>query len=198
MVVYFLHFKSRTEFHALSKAFRSLFFVACRPIPLHFLSDCWPVRILCDKSMNQSEMVVGARPSNELRRGRDERLVCPRISQLGGISQLVCGARLTCTLQKFICAFCIDRRGTRKFCSLSRSQGDAMQVVICDVSLPISLIICTCAIGHHGLQINICKWHDAEFYCSLLQTLGHVSITLKGVLSNFHKLSWTYQNVALT
>lgn len=111
------------------------FFIACGPIPQYFLSACWLARTLCDTSVNQSKMAVGI-ISNELGMGGMKALLGNVFLSWAG-PRFRCGARLTCTLQKFMCAL-IDLSWDKEALCLVNTQG----AILHDVSLLIQLIMC--------------------------------------------------------
>lgn len=100
--------------HVKPQDLLSHFFIACRPIPLYF---CQIVDLVTDCVANQwtSQRCPWGRFSNELRMGGMKAFFfLSRICQLGGIL-VWCGARLTCTLQKFICAIILAGREQGSF-----------------------------------------------------------------------------------
>ena len=99
-------------------------FLRLQARPASLLSVWWPAPTGSDACVVQSQTRV-VETLQSAGAGRDQRYVCPHVHPSWAGPVRGWGARLTCTLQKFICCVCVDATGTRKFCYTGRIRGDA-------------------------------------------------------------------------
>lgn len=151
--------------------------------PASLLSDCWPTHILCDNSVDQSEVAVGE-SHQWAQDGRDEGFVCPTYFSVG--RDLCVAVELGWRVlykSSSVRLYWLDwNKEVLSFVKNWCNAGYIIWRVIWDSLFETGVQTLTCTIGHCGLQINVRP--KLNHPTSLLQPLGYVHIFFEGIPLN--------------